>query len=620
MSDLKKELGLIQVFSIAAGAMISSGLFILPGMAYFKAGPSVIVAYLIAGILVIPTMFSMSELATAMPKSGGTYFFVGRSLGAGFGTLAGISAWFALAFKSAFALLGIGSFGILIFPNLTQLQIKLIAVLFCLIFTSINIIGTKHSGKFQVILVVVLLILLIAFSLYGFTEVKNDNFEHFMKGNFRTLFMTAGLIFISYGGLTKISSIAEEVKNPNRNIPLGMILAFIVVTLLYVVVVFVTVGVLGKGLIENGQYSLTPISDAAKKLVGRPGIILMSLGAIFAFFSTGNAGILTASRSPLAMSRDKLLPSFFSRISERFKTPFISIIFTTAFMISVILFLDLEMLVKTASTIQIFLFLLVNIALVIMRESGIQNYRPKFLSPLYPYPQIFAVIAYIFLLIEMGIIPIFITAIFMLISFLWYLFYGKIRSNRESALVHLVKKITSKDLTSGTLESELKSIIRERDKIEKDRFDKLIEEAIVLDIEKAIDKEELFEIISKEVEKKYDEDFEYFYQKLIAREKESSTVLTDNLAIPHVIIDGEDKFFIILIRCKDGVYFNEKAKNIQTIFVIAGTSNERNFHLQALASIAQIMQNYNFEKKWLKAKSKENLRDIILLGERKRYT
>ena len=125
---LKKELGLLEVFCISSGAMISSGLFILPALAYAKTGPAVIIAYMIASILVIPTVLSKAELATAMPKAGGNYFFIDRSMGPRMGTLGGLADWFSLWFKSAFSLLGMGIILTLFNPGVTELQIKLLAV------------------------------------------------------------------------------------------------------------------------------------------------------------------------------------------------------------------------------------------------------------------------------------------------------------------------------------------------------------------------------------------------------------------------------------------------------------------------------------------------------------
>ena len=111
---LKRELKLLEVFCIASGAMISSGIFILPGLAFAKAGPGVVASYLLAGLLAIPGMLCVAELATAMPKAGGDYFFITRSFGPAVGTVSGILSWFSLSLKSAFALLGMAAFMALI--------------------------------------------------------------------------------------------------------------------------------------------------------------------------------------------------------------------------------------------------------------------------------------------------------------------------------------------------------------------------------------------------------------------------------------------------------------------------------------------------------------------------
>ncbi len=620
MSTLKRQLGLIDVFSIAAGSMVSSGLFILPGLAYYKSGPAVILAYLVAGILILPSMLSKAELSTAMPKSGGTYFFINRSMGAGFGTIAGISAWLSLALKSAFALVGIGAFASLLFPGISLISIKFIAVAFCIFFTIINLRSTKHAGRMQVIMVMVLIGLLFFYVVRGIPQVSNRHFEVFMIGDISNLFMTAGLIFISYGGLTKVASVAEEVKNPSRNIPLGMMLAFFIVTVAYVLVVFVTVGVLGDALLRPApqNFTLTPISDGAAVFAGKPGMILLSIAALLAFFSTANAGIMAASRNPMAMAKDHLLPSLFGKVSASHNTPVTAILFTSAFMI-VMIFLPLEMLVKTASTMMLLLFIFENISVIIMRESGIQNYRPKFKSPLYPYIQIFAVIAYIFIIIEMGSATLMLTGIFVAGGLLWYALYGRIRYNRESALVQLVNRVKARDLVSSALDSELREIIRERDDIQKDRFDHLIENAEILDIPHAISKDEFFQLAGARMCSSLTISCDTIIEKMIQREDESSTVIADNLAIPHIILDGEKKFSILLVRCKEGIHFSDDTPKVQIVFVIAGSRDERTFHLRALAAIAQIVQNPNFEKKWLRAKNIESLRDIVLLGERKRH-
>ncbi|RKZ10090.1 hypothetical protein DRQ25_04050, partial [Candidatus Fermentibacteria bacterium] len=148
-SKLSRDLGIPSLFSIAAGAMISSGLFVLPALAFTVAGPGVIFSYLIAAILVIPTMFSKAELATAMPRAGGTYYFIDRSLGPLAGTLSGLAAWFSLSVKTAFAFVGLGIFMEFLSPEING---RLFAMISCVIFTALNLRGAGHAGKTQIVL------------------------------------------------------------------------------------------------------------------------------------------------------------------------------------------------------------------------------------------------------------------------------------------------------------------------------------------------------------------------------------------------------------------------------------------------------------------------------------
>ncbi len=138
---LKKELSLLDVFCIATGAMISSGLFILPGLAFAKAGPSVILSYIIAGIFCLPPLLSMAELTTAMPKAGGDYFYIMRGFGPLLGTLAGFSTWFSLSLKGAFALIGMGAY----LRIITHMNLNSIAIIGCIFFIILNLIGGFES-------------------------------------------------------------------------------------------------------------------------------------------------------------------------------------------------------------------------------------------------------------------------------------------------------------------------------------------------------------------------------------------------------------------------------------------------------------------------------------------
>ncbi len=262
---LRKELGLLEVFCISSGAMISSGLFILPALAYSNSGPAVILAYLLASILIIPTILSKAELTTAMPKTGGIYYFTSRSMGPIMGTLGGLAAWISLAFKSAFALLGMGMFLVIFNPGMSYFQIKLVAIAFCLVFMVLNILGVKLASRFQIYLVATLIALLILYIVVGIFYVELSNFTPFMTHGPNSIFATAGLVFISFAGTTKIAAVAGEVKDPGRNLPKGMFLSWGVVSLLYLAVISVTLGVLPHQDLVN---SLHPVADGGEVIMG----------------------------------------------------------------------------------------------------------------------------------------------------------------------------------------------------------------------------------------------------------------------------------------------------------------------------------------------------------------
>ena len=619
---------MLDVFAVAAGAMISSGLFVLPAIAFAKAGPAVILSYFFASILIIPGALSQAELATAMPRAGGTYFYVERSLGPIWGLFGGLANWFSVALKSAFAVVGIALFIEVILNEvyhiqLTHLQLKLIASLCCVGFTALNIISVRQTSRFQVSLVAVLLIILALFVVFGSGTVDAPRYKGFLEKGWLKILATAGLVFVSFGGLTKVASIAEEVKYPAKNLPLGMILAWFVVTVFYVAVIAVTVGVVDANELAA---SYMPISLAASKcvfmgrLMGPAGFAILGLAAIAAFVTTANGGILASSRYPMAMSRDQLLPRILAQVSWRFKTPHTSILITGTFMIAAIIFLDIEVLVKTASTLMIILFILVNASVIIMRESKIQSYRPKFKSPLYPFIQIFAILAYSFLIIDMGTVPLLISAGFVVLSAAWFGLYVSKRVSRASAAMHIVERVTDHELKTVTLENELRDILLERDDIIEDRFDQLIKDCEILDIKGRYSADKIFRKIAGILETRLDISEYVLFEKFLHREAEGGTVVQPGFAIPHIVVEGENKFDILLVRAVDGIDFPHASDPVKIMFVLAGSQDQRNYHLRALMAIAQIAQEKGFEKRWLTARDTAAIRNLILLSTRKRDT
>jgi amino acid transporter/mannitol/fructose-specific phosphotransferase system IIA component (Ntr-type) len=614
--QFKRDLGLLEVFCIASGAMISSGLFILPSIGFTKAGPGVILSYIIASLLVIPAMLSKAELATAMPKAGGTYFFIERSMGPMMGTIGGIAAWFSLAFKSAFALLGIGIFAVLLNPLFEEYQIKLIAVFFCMLFALINIYGVKETGKTQIILVLSLISILILYIISGIFFIRTENFSNLVPFGYGSVFSTAGLIFVSFGGLTKISSIAEEVKKPGRTIPLGMFLGWGFISLLYVLVVIVTVGVVDPSMLGVTN---TPITLGGQNIpvLGSIGGVILSIGAILAFVSTANAGLLAASRDPMAMGKDQLLPKAFAKMSKK-GTPIFSIIFTTLFMILVILFLDLEGLVKTASTLKILLFILVILSLIIMRESKIKNYRPKFKSPFYPYIHIAGILGLTLLIVGMGLIPIALASGFIFFGFGWYWYYARDKIWREYSLLHVIERITGIKKTSYLVDEELRHILIDRDDLNEHRFEHMLSTCEIIDLRKLLDPDSLTKQVSKRLSKKIGIPEEKLYKLMKRRKNESSMMLYPGVGIFSHLIGGRDYFEIVIVRSKKGIVISKSGEPFHAFIVVIASPDEKNFYLHSLMWIAQIAEQCDFTDAWVSAEGPEELRQLLLDAWKKR--
>ena len=611
---LKKHLGLLDVFCVASGAMISSGLFVLPAIVFAGVGPYVPWCYLLAAVFMIPALVSKAELATAIPKSGGTYFFIDRSVGPAVGTLGGIAAWSSLAFKTAFALLGMGLFMKLVVPGLTDMQVKLIGIGFTVFFTILNLLGAKHAGRLQVGFVLALLALLGAYVAAGLGKIAPAKCAAHPFPGVTALVAGAGLVFISFGGVTKVASIGEEVKDPGRNLALGMILSFVVVSALYVAVVLVTVTILPNDLFAETR---TPISEGGRVLWKNAGLILMSVAALLAFISTANAGILAASRVPMAMSRDGLLPEVLGRVSRKRGTPHMAILLTSV-LIAVALCMPLELFVKSASTMMILLFIFTILSVILMRESRMAGYRPKFRSPFYPWLHAAGIICYCFLLVELGTKPLLIAVAILGAAFAWYMFFVRVRVVRESALTHLARRIASRALDTHDLESELVQIVQERDHTQEDDFDRMVKKCLILDLPGRITHDELFHTLAAHIGTALDMPAADVHRLLNEREETGSTVVRPGLAIPHIVVEGTGQFDVVLVRCREGIMFEEHKEPVHTVFVLVGSKDAREQHLRSLMAVAEIAQDPNFERRWLRARDEEELRQLVLRSKRRR--
>lgn len=419
MKKLERSLSLTSVIAISIGGMLGSGIFVLPGLAAAKTGSSVWLAYLLAAICILPAALSKSELATAMPSSGGTYVYIERAFGPVFGTIAGIGLWLSLLLKSSFALVGFGAY-LSILVNIDPGLTKYVAVAFLLVILALNILGVKKVGKVQIVIVTISLVALIMLLILTLPKVQTSLLDPFLMNGNMGLIATVAFVYISYAGVTKVAAIAGEIKNPNKNLPRAMILSLLIMTFIYV---FVTFALVGNIPLDSLKTDIKPIYTIADMLGGRYIGLAAAVVGVLTLISMANSGVLASSRFPFAMARDKLLPTFMGRIHSKYLTPVVTIVITCVVMALVILFLDVEKIAKLASAFMVMMFILVNACVIILRETSAQWYNPPYRSPFYPFVQLFGIISGIILLVFLGLMPFLaIVAIFALGLLIYYRF------------------------------------------------------------------------------------------------------------------------------------------------------------------------------------------------------
>ncbi len=614
-TKLKKEIGLFGVYAIAAGTTLSAGFFLLPGLAAISAKETLVLAYIVAAIPLIPSMFSIIELATAMPKAGGVYYFLDRTMGPFIGTIGGVGTYLALVLKVSFALIGMGAYIALFFPTL---EIIPIAIVIAIILGVLNIFGAKNSGKLQIFLVVGLLSILVVFIGGGIPEINFQRLSKVIDFDFSSLIGTAGLVYISYVGITKVASLSEEIKNPERNLPLGIILAMVTAIIIYALGTSVMVGVLP---IEKLAGNLTPVAAAAEVFLGKTGEYILSLAALFAFLSVANAGTLSASRYPLAMSRDHILPEFLGKLSKR-GTPTLSIIITVAIIILLITVFDPTGIAKLASAFQLLIFALLCLAVIVMRESKIESYDPGYKSPFYPWMQLFGIVTSFVLIGYMGFLPIIFSTGLLLLGAAWYWYYAKNKVVRRGAIYHVFER-WGRARYDG-IDTELRGILKEKGLREDDPFDDIVHRSSVLEIETNEDFENIVKKVANILTHIISLPVNEIIEHIMEGTRVGATPVTHNVALPHFRVTTIDHPEMVLVRAKKGINIQvfdplthdvEETKTVNGIFFLVSPENNPTQHLRILAKIAGRVDDDDFAEKWSNAKDEHELQEALLYDE-----
>lgn len=614
-SRLQKELGLFDVFAVATGTQLSVGFFILPGLAAEQAGSAMVLAYLLAAVPLVPAMLSVAELATAMPRAGGLYYFLDRSLGPLMGTIGGLGTWLTLLLKVAFALVGIGAYASLFFPTapITGLAVGL-AVLLGLL----NLFGARASGALQGVLVVGLLSILSLFVATGLPQIDPANLSGFFDTGFGALLSTTGLVYISYAGVTKIASLSEEVRDPERNIPLGIFLGLGATLLAYGLGTFVIVGTVPASELAG---SLTPVALVAERLVGEWGVVVISVAALLAFVAVSNAGILSASRYPLAMSRDRLLPGVLGKLTGS-NVPAVAIAATVGLVIATILFLDPAKIAKLASAFQLLMFSLVCLAVIVMRESRIESYDPGYRSPLYPWTQIVGIATPFVLVFQMGGLAIVVSTGFVVAGAILFATYGRHRMSRSGAVYHVFARLGEQGLDAG-LDPELRTILREKGLREEDPFEHMVAEAEVIDLDGTMPFEELVSEVSARLAPRVPATREELERGFLEGTRIGVTPVTHGVSLPHLRLFELDRPAMVMVRAPEGIAVDvtdvhgthSTPEPIHALFFLVSPEEDPKQHLRILAQIAERVDDEGFMESWLGARNEQVLKEILLQDE-----
>ncbi|AGB37952.1 APC family permease [Natronococcus occultus] len=390
-AELERTLGLSGGLAIGIGTMIGAGIFVFPGLAAGRAGPAAAASFAIGAVVALLVALPASELATAMPKSGGGYYFISRGLGTLPGAVVGLSLWFGLVFATAFYLVGFGYYAV---DTLAELGVTVggglvipLALLFGAGFTVLNVTGTENAAKLQNGIVALLLSILVVFLGYGGLDAAGligepTAPEQFAPFGAVPVMTTAALVFTSYLGFAQVATVAGEMKDPGRNLPLAMVGSVLIVGVLYVATIFVATSAFGSE--QLSQFGETAMVEVGRHYLGAAGAFAIVFGGLLATMSSANASILSTSRAIYAVSRDALLPQGASRINLRYGTPHVALGMAGGPILVLTATGRVELLAEVASFLHLIMYGLICVALIALRRNEPEWYDPDFRVPGYP--------------------------------------------------------------------------------------------------------------------------------------------------------------------------------------------------------------------------------------------
>lgn len=387
---LKRQLNLAQIVMLGTAGAIGAEIFVLTGHAAGMAGPAMVLAIIIGGVLSYSIALNYSELATAYPVTGGALTYVREAWGNNLlSYLVGSLDCLSSTFYAGLSAVGFAYSVKVFFPFLPVIPT---AIGIVVLFIVLNILGVGNIGNTQIILGSVLLVILVAYIILGFTLPAGFDWNTFLPDgkffiydgfaqNIKALFTTTSLIYVAFIGFEVIADDAEEIKNPSKNIPNGIMISLTLCLILYPLISMVTLGTIPWIELAGSD---TALSDASSRFL--PGIGPMALAAagILATITTLNSAMLSATREAFTMSRNGMWPRILSRLG-RFRTPSIATLVVGGIICAIAAIGVVDFLSYISASGYLFVLFFSNLALVRLRKRYPNLQRP-YKIPLYPVP------------------------------------------------------------------------------------------------------------------------------------------------------------------------------------------------------------------------------------------
>ncbi len=390
---LTKSLGALDLVLLGIGCIIGMGIFVLTGVGAAKyAGPGIVFSFVLSGTACVFAALIYAELAAMVPVAGSAYTYTYAALGEAAAWIIGWNLILEYAVAAGAVASGWSGYVTGIFeaaghalpyaythaPNWLNEPGKdggimnLPAILITLFVTVMLVFGTSKSAKFNMVLVIVKLCTLTLFLALAAPNIDVANWEPFLPYGWGGVATGAAIIFFAYIGFDAVSTSAEECKNPNRDLPIGLIGSLLICTVLYILVAGALTGIVSYKLLDNGE----PLAFALRSIGYNFGSVLVAVGAIAGLTTVLLVLIYGQTRIFFAMARDQLLPERFAKIHPRFGTPYIMTIVTGVVVALVAGFAPLHIIAELANIGTLSAFVIVAVGVLVLRKAQPDVKRP----------------------------------------------------------------------------------------------------------------------------------------------------------------------------------------------------------------------------------------------------